>query len=177
MGLRTCGVIGISAGELAARLNSVSGVDRSLKVEEVLESPAELVHGIGLLIRQLSFSAPAPTASEVAEIVESPACHLLIAREETAIVGTLTLVVFRIPTGVRALFEDVVVDEGVRGRGVGEALTAAAIELAQDLAARTLELTSRPEREAAHRLYRKMGFVERDTTVYRFVCPSGAGQR
>lgn len=152
------------------------GVDTRLKVEEVRESSNELVDAIGLLVGQLSSSALAPTASELAEIVESPACHLLIAREETAIVGTLTLVVFRIPTGVRALIEDVVVDEGVRGRGVGEALIAAAIDLAEDHGARTLDLTSRHAREAAHRLYRKMGFLERDTTVYRFARPSEPGQ-
>ncbi len=88
------------------------------------------------------------------------------------IVGMLTLVTFRLPTGVRAWIEDVVVDSGSRGRGVGEALTQAAIELAAARGAQTVELTSRPSREAANRLYRRMGFEPRETNVYRFRLPS-----
>jgi ribosomal protein S18 acetylase RimI-like enzyme len=83
------------------------------------------------------------------------------------IVGTLSLVLFRIPTGVRGWIEDVIVDDAVRGRGVGEALTAEAIRLADEAGARTLDLTSRPSRQAAHRLYSKLGFEVRDTSVYR----------
>ncbi len=83
--------------------------------------------------------------------------------------GTLTLAVFRIPTGVRAWIEDVVVDEAARGQGVGEALTLAAVELARNAGARSVELTSRPTREAANRLYRRLGFEERETNVWRFV--------
>jgi ribosomal protein S18 acetylase RimI-like enzyme len=84
------------------------------------------------------------------------------------IVGTLTLVVFPIPTGTRALIEDVVVDETARGRGVGEALTHAAIDRARAAGARTVDLTSRPSREAANRLYQRLGFEQRETNVYRF---------
>jgi ribosomal protein S18 acetylase RimI-like enzyme len=88
------------------------------------------------------------------------------------IVGMLTLVTFRLPTGVRAWIEDVVVDGGSRGRGVGEALTLAALEIAADRGAQTVDLTSRPSREAANRLYRRMGFEPRETNVYRFPLPS-----
>ncbi len=84
------------------------------------------------------------------------------------IIGTLTLVVFRIPTATRAWIEDVVVDSGARGRGVGERLTREAIHLATERGARTIELTSRPSREAARRLYERLGFTVRDTDVYRF---------
>jgi ribosomal protein S18 acetylase RimI-like enzyme len=109
----------------------------------------------------------------VEEIVDSPACHLLLARgADGAIVGMLTLVVFRIPTGVRAWIEDVVVDQDARGRGVGAALNQAAIGLADERGARTVDLTSRPSREAANRLYRRLGFVERDSHVYRFEGPA-----
>ena len=106
-------------------------------------------------------------------MVSAPGTHLLVARASPdgrppAIVGTLTLVVFRIPTGVRAWIEDVVVDESARGRGVGEALTVAAIGLATGAGARTVDLTSRPTREAANRLYRRLGFELRDTNVYRY---------
>jgi ribosomal protein S18 acetylase RimI-like enzyme len=79
----------------------------------------------------------------------------------------LTLAVFRIPTGVRAWIEDVVVDENQRGRGVGEALTQAALELASARGARTVDLTSRPSRDIANRLYKRMGFELRETNVYR----------
>ena len=88
------------------------------------------------------------------------------------IVGMLTLVTFRLPTGVRAWIEDVVVDSGSRGQGVGEALTQAAIELAAARGAQTVDLTSRPSREAANRLYRRMGFEPRETNVYRFRLPT-----
>jgi ribosomal protein S18 acetylase RimI-like enzyme len=86
----------------------------------------------------------------------------------------LTLVVFRIPTGVRAWIEDVVVDQDARGRGVGAALNQAAIRLAGEHGARTVDLTSRPSREAANRLYSRLGFVPRETNVYRFEGPPPA---
>ena len=86
----------------------------------------------------------------------------------TAILGSLTLVVFPIPTGIRAWIEDVVVDDAARGRGVGEELNRFALDLAGRLGARTVDLTSRPSREAANRLYQRIGFEARDTNVYRF---------
>jgi ribosomal protein S18 acetylase RimI-like enzyme len=102
------------------------------------------------------------------QIVSSDACVLFVARVDGRIVGSLTLATFPIPTGVRAWIEDVVVDGDARGHGVGEALNMAAIEEARARGAITVELTSRPSREAANRLYRRIGFVERETNVYRF---------
>jgi ribosomal protein S18 acetylase RimI-like enzyme len=96
----------------------------------------------------------------------------LATEDDGTIVGTLTLAIFRIPTGLRAWIEDVVVDERARGRGVGAALTNAAIRLASDQGARTVDLTSRPSREAANRLYQRLGFVARETNVYRFDGPA-----
>ena len=95
------------------------------------------------------------------------ATTLFVARDGAEVVGMLTLALFAIPTGVRAWIEDVVVDEGARGRGAGEALVAAAIESARARGARTVDLTSRRSREAAHHLYERMGFEVRDTSVYR----------
>jgi ribosomal protein S18 acetylase RimI-like enzyme len=139
-----------------------------VKVEAAGEVTAELVQAIARLVPQLSSSAPPPGAAELAEIVESPATTLLVARvPEGDVVGTLTLVLFRIPTGMRAWIEDVVVDEGARGRGVGEALNEEAIRRATAAGARSVDLTSRPSREAANRLYRRLGFELRDTNVYR----------
>jgi len=134
-----------------------------------------LAAAVAGLVGQLSRSASAPLPGEVEEIVNSPACHLLLARDaDGTVVGMLTLVVFRIPTGVRAWIEDVVVDQDVRGKGVGAVLNQAAIRLAGERGARTVDLTSRPSREAANRLYRRLGFVERDSHVYRFEGPPPA---
>lgn len=103
-------------------------------------------------------------------MVASQASVVLVARDGAngPIVGSLTLALFRIPTGVRAWIEDVVVDSSMRGRGVGQALTAHALERARAAGARTVDLTSRPSREAANRLYQRMGFTERSTNVYRY---------
>ena len=121
---------------------------------------------------QLSRSSPPPSREELAQIISSPATTLFVARDREAVVGTLTLVLFRIPTGPRAWIEDVVVDEAARGRGVAEALTRAALELATREGVRSVDLTSRPSREAANRLYRRLGFEPRETNVYRY---SGGG--
>lgn len=140
-----------------------------MTVEEATEVTPELVEAMQRLLPQLSRSAPALAPAELAEIVSSPATVLLVARlGEGAIVGTLTLVLFRIPTGVRAWIEDVVVDDEARGKGIGAALTREAIARAQQAGARSVDLTSRPSREAANRLYRRIGFVERHTNVYRY---------
>ncbi|HLU43007.1 MAG TPA: GNAT family N-acetyltransferase [Microthrixaceae bacterium] len=140
-----------------------------VRVEEPTQVDDELVAAFESLIPQLSSSSPPPTRAELEEIVRSDATHLLVARDEQgSILGSMTLVVFRIPTGVRAWIEDVVVDSAARGRGVGEALNRAALDLARERGARTVDLTSRPSREAANRLYRRIGFVQRDTNVYRF---------
>lgn len=145
-----------------------------IRVVEADAPTAELVDALARLIPQLSASAAPPTATTVAELVGSPATRLLLARDPAAgIVGTLTLVLVRTPTGVRATIEDVVVDAAARGRGIGEALTRAAIRLAAEAGARSVDLTSRPEREAANRLYARIGFVRRDTNLYRFGLTDG----
>ncbi|MHB1091091.1 MAG: GNAT family N-acetyltransferase [Ilumatobacteraceae bacterium] len=128
----------------------------------------ELVGAFARLIPHLSSSNPAPTRAQLNEIVASPATELFVARVDGRIVGALTLALFRLPTGLRAWIEDVVVDGGVRGSGVGEALNRAALDEAKKRGAVTVDLTSRPSREAANRLYQRLGFVARDTNVYRF---------
>jgi len=145
-----------------------------VRVEEALETTAELAAAVAALVGELSSSAVPPTQEQVAAIVSSPACHLLIARDprDPRVLGMLTLVVFPIPTGIRAWIEDVVVTAAARGRGVGELLNHEALALAGRLGARTVELTSRPSREAANRLYARLGFERRNTNVYRH---SGVG--
>jgi ribosomal protein S18 acetylase RimI-like enzyme len=137
-------------------------------IEVVDEVTPELVEAMGRLVPQLSRSAPPPTAAELEEIVSGDATILFAARVDGRIVGSLTLVLFRIPTGVRAWIEDVVVDAAARGAGVGEALNRAAVDKAHRHGARTVDLTSRPSRDVANRLYQRMGFVARDSTVYRW---------
>lgn len=128
----------------------------------------ELVDAFSRLTPQLSSSNPAPNRDQLAGILASPGSSVFVARVDGRIVGSLTLVVFRIPTGMRAWIEDVVVDESARGHGVGEALNRAALDEARLRGASTVDLTSRPSREAANRLYQRLGFVKRDTNVYRY---------
>jgi len=128
----------------------------------------DVVQAFEMLIPQLSKSNPPPSRSELEALVKSEASTLFLAKLEGRIVGSLTLAMFRIPTGVRAWIEDVVVDESSRGHGVGEALNQAAILEAHHRGAITVELTSRPSREAANRLYQRLGFVVRETNVYRY---------
>ena len=137
-------------------------------ISEVTEVTDELVEAFARLIPQLSSSSAPTTADELAAIVGSDACTLFVARDgDGRILGSLTLAAFRIPTGVRAWIEDVVVDDAARGRGAGEALVAAAVARAGALGAKTVDLTSRPNREAANRLYVRAGFAQRTTNVYR----------
>jgi ribosomal protein S18 acetylase RimI-like enzyme len=145
----------------------------AVRVAEATDVDDDLVDAFGRLIPQLSRSNPPPTRAELEQIVDSEASHLLIARDDDgAIVGSLTLAVFRIPTGVRAWIEDVVVDESARGQGVGEALNREALSVAAEAGARTVDLTSRPSREAANRLYQRLGFRLRETNVYRIALES-----
>lgn len=128
----------------------------------------ELVDAMARLIPQLSSSNPPPGRAELEEIVASPVTTLFVAEHGGRIVGALTLVAFRIPTGVRTRIEDVVVDETLRGRRVGERLSEAALAEARRLGARSTDLTSRPSRTAANRLYARMGFERRKSNVYRY---------
>jgi ribosomal protein S18 acetylase RimI-like enzyme len=131
----------------------------------------DLCAAVTLLVPQLSRSSPPPTRTQLERIVAAPGTTLFLARDGGRIVGMLTLVVFAIPTAVRAWIEDVVVDEGSRGTGVAAALVKAALDRAAARGARTVDLTSRPDREAANRLYARMGFERRETNVYRYQRP------
>ena len=145
--------------------------EHSVEISIAGAATPEVVDAFARLLPQLSSSAIPLTRDALAEILASPQNTVLLARDPGAggrIIGTLTLVIFRIPTAIRAWIEDVVVDNAARGRGVGEALTLAAVKAAKDRGAKTVDLTSRQSRKAAHRLYEKSGFHVRDTSVYRF---------
>ena len=132
------------------------------------EVTVDLVAAFSRLIPQLSRSSPPPGADELAEIIAHPGTTVFVASLDGVIVGSLTLVTFRIPTGLRAIIEDVVTDDAARGQGVATKLTQAALDHARHLGTKTVDLTSRPSREAANRLYQHLGFEQRETNVYRY---------
>ncbi|MEV2226486.1 GNAT family N-acetyltransferase [Nocardia vinacea] len=139
----------------------------SVVVEIVRQVSDETLAALGVLLPQLSASASSLTRERLETVVAEPGTELLIARTEGAITGMLTLITYTIPTGLRARIEDVVVDHAVRGRGVGKALTATAIDIAGQRGARTVDLTSAPSKTAANKLYQNLGFTPRETTTYR----------
>jgi ribosomal protein S18 acetylase RimI-like enzyme len=175
--------------------------DQILTIEVAREVTKELVTAVANLIPQLSASSAPPSAAELAEIVESPGATLFVARlgapegapdgpdgpdgaadpdgpaerpesgDPSPIVGMLTFITYRIPTGVHGVVEDVVVESSARGAGAGEALLQAALDAAREAGVRHVDLTSRSSREAANRLYVRMGFAARETNVYRYRHP------
>jgi ribosomal protein S18 acetylase RimI-like enzyme len=144
-------------------------------VEVLREVTDEVVEAFARLVPQLSATSAPPDRAALDSIISSPADTLLIARHEGTIVGTLTLVMFPIPTGLRAWIEDVVVDESARGQGIGEALSMEALSIARAAGARNVNLTSRPSRQAAGRLYERVGFQLYETRVYRYRVPDPPG--
>lgn len=140
-----------------------------IHITEIVDITDEVVAAFEHLIPQLSSSSPPPDADQLTEMAANPNTVLFGARNTDSgeLVGTLTLAFFRIPTGLQARIEDVVVDESARGEGVGRRLTDAAIERAQRAGAKAVGLTSRPSREAANALYTSMGFQQRETNVYQ----------
>ena len=140
----------------------------TVQVEALADISDEVVAAFGRLLPQLSRSARPLTRADIAAISDSPAITVLLARCDGTIAGMLTLAMFPLPTGLRAWIEDVVVDEEFRGRGAWAELTDAAVRIARAAGARTVDLTSRPSREAAGRLYERAGFQLRDSRVYRF---------
>jgi ribosomal protein S18 acetylase RimI-like enzyme len=139
-----------------------------VSVEVLGEVTDEVVEAFGVLLPQLSSSARAADRAVLERVVGSGATTLLIARFDGKIAGTLSLVMFPIPTGLRAWIEDVIVDEAARGQGIGQILTVEALRIAEEAGARTVDLTSRPSREAAGRLYERVGFESRSTRFYRY---------
>jgi ribosomal protein S18 acetylase RimI-like enzyme len=140
----------------------------TLQVEVLDKVTGEVVEAFGRLLPQLSRSAAPLGQADLEAIVGCPANTVLLARSAGAITGTLTLVMFPLPSGLRAWIEDVVVDESARGQGTGEVLTREALRIAAEAGARTVDLTSRPSRQAAGRLYERIGFEIRESRLYRY---------
>lgn len=139
-----------------------------MQIDTVTHVSDELLDALTRLIPQLKISSPRLTPDALAALLSSDAVTLLTARMDAsaAIVGMLTLIVYRVPTGVRARIEDVVVDESVRGQGIAVELVQRALEIARAKGADGAALTSNPRREAANRLYQKVGFTKWETNVY-----------
>jgi ribosomal protein S18 acetylase RimI-like enzyme len=137
-----------------------------MSIERVEIVDDELVEAVARLVPQLSARRRPPGRHELVELVAAPGASLFVARDGEAVLGMLTLLLQRIPTGLRGRIEDVVVDADARGRGVGEALTREALERASAAGVEEVELTSSPRREAANRLYPRLGFEQRTTNVY-----------
>jgi ribosomal protein S18 acetylase RimI-like enzyme len=137
-----------------------------VNVERVTKADQALANAVARLVPQLSPRRQPAGLAELGELVATPGTSLFVARDGAEVLGMLTLIVYRVPTGTRAWIHDVVVDESAGGRGVGEALARAALRVAEDAGAISVELTTRQEREAANRLYRRLGFEQRETNVY-----------
>jgi ribosomal protein S18 acetylase RimI-like enzyme len=139
-----------------------------ISVEAAALVDDDLCAAVDHLVPQLSRSSPPPSRAVLERIVADDDTTLFVARDDSRrIVGMLTLATFQIPTGIRAWIEDVVVDDAARGAGAAAALVQAALDRSAELGARTVDLTSRPDREAANRLYLRLGFETRQTNVYR----------
>jgi ribosomal protein S18 acetylase RimI-like enzyme len=143
----------------------------SIAITVVTAVTPDLVTAFGRLLPQLAPAAPSLDARDLEEIVSAPGTTLFIARDQTdgSIAGTATLVGFRIPSGRRARIESLIVDQGARRQGVGQALCQAALERARELGADTVDLTSSHARQAANELYARLGFERRASNVYRYV--------
>jgi ribosomal protein S18 acetylase RimI-like enzyme len=147
-----------------------------VKIARITQADEALFAACQRLVPQLTDTSPPPTQAELELLVASPCSLLFMAQHAdfgTAdlggeIIGLATLLLYRVPTGLRAYIEDVVVDERVRGRRIGEALTRALLDAAQQAGAPYVGLTSNPSRVAANRLYQKMGFTQRQTNVYKY---------
>jgi ribosomal protein S18 acetylase RimI-like enzyme len=137
-----------------------------VSVERVTEATDEVVAALARLLPQLSASAKSPSRDGLAAMLDSGAVLFVFRDEGGTLVGALSMGLYVVPTGRKAIVEDVVVDETARGKGVGEALVKAAQEAAQQAGLAAIWLTSRSEREAANRLYRRLGFEQRETNVY-----------
>ena len=139
-----------------------------MNIIEITEYSERALDALNTFLPQLSSSATLLSEPDLLRIIQSKSSRLLMAEEDGQFYGSLTLAVFVIPTGTRAWIEDVVVSNSARGKGVGRLLSESAVGLANELGAKTIDLTSRPSREIANNLYKSIGFVQRDTNVYRY---------
>jgi len=143
----------------------------NLSITRATQVTEELYRACQNLVPQLTSNNPPPSLEDLGLLIASATSCLYVARHldfDNEIIGIATLAFYRVPTGLRAYIEDVVVDERARGRRIGEALTQACLDQAQQAGAAQVMLTSNPSRVAANRLYQRMGFELRKTNIYKF---------
>jgi len=139
-----------------------------MQLELVTRADDELYEAFQRLVPQLTNNNPPPSLDDLTALVRDPSSTLVAARNDLGeIVGALTLTVYRVPTGIRSIIEDVIVDSSARGQGIGEALMKFAIDLAREKGAKNISLTSNPIRVAANKLYLRVGFTKRETNAYQ----------
>jgi ribosomal protein S18 acetylase RimI-like enzyme len=140
-----------------------------MQINIVTQADEELYEAFQRLVPQLTDNNPPPSLNDLADLVRDASSTLMVARDDhRQIVGALTLTVYRVPTGIRSIIEDVIVDNSARGQGIGDALMKYAIHLAREKGAQNISLTSNPMREAANRLYLRVGFKKRETNAYQY---------
>lgn len=144
-----------------------------MEIRQIKEITKEIVLAFERLIPQISANSKIPSEKELEEIANSKNSYLFVVEDKGIIVAALTFVTYRIPTGKKAWIEDVVVDNSMRGRGLGQLITQYAIDFARDIGITRIDLTSNPSRLAANKLYQKIGFEKRDTNVYRLIMNQG----
>ena len=140
-----------------------------VRIEAATEATPEVHAALARLLPQLNPDLPVPTMERLRALVADPSATLFLARDGEEVVGTTTLVVYTTPFWIKARLDEVVVDAAARGKGVGAALVQACLDLAREKGAQVAELQSGVKREAANRLYPRMGFKRRETNVYRIV--------
>jgi GNAT superfamily N-acetyltransferase len=140
-----------------------------VRIESVTEATPEVHAALAHLLPQLNPQLPVPTMDRLQAIIADPAVTLLLARDAEQIVGTTTVIVYTTPFWIKARLDEVVVDASARGKGVGEALVKASLDLAREKGVEVVELQSGVQRQEANRLYPRMGFKLRETNVYRIV--------
>jgi ribosomal protein S18 acetylase RimI-like enzyme len=139
-----------------------------MKIEIITAADEELYQAFQRLVPQLTNNNPPPSRADLLALATDAASTLMIARaDDGCIIGALTLAVYRVPTGIRSVIEDVIVDASARGQGIGEALLRCAIQVAKEKGAGNISLTSNPLRAAANRLYLRLGFKKRETNAYQ----------
>ena len=140
-----------------------------MQIELVSQANDELYEAFQRLVPQLTNNNPPPSFNDLTALVRDSSSTLMVARNDHGeIIGALTLTVYRVPTGIRSIIEDVIVDNSARGQGIGEALVKHAIRVARERGAGNISLTCNPMREAANRLYQRMGFKKRETNAYQY---------
>ena len=140
----------------------------NLRIEVAKQASPALLRAVTSLLPQLTSSGRTMTAAELNTMMASPVATLLIAKDEDEIIGMISLAIVQMPTGLRSYLEDLVIDSSYRRRGAAMMLVQAAIDLAREAGARTLDMTSRPSRAGAILLYERVGFRRRDTNAFRY---------